>query len=81
MNKLSSIALSAALVAAGVGASVSAEAHTYVGVGCPGDVVIAPAGYARPYCAPYYYAHGRYGHREFARDRFDRFHPERWDRR
>jgi len=71
MNKLSSIALSAALVVAGVATSVSAEARPYVGVGpsCPG------------YGRPSYYAHDRYWHHEFNRDRFDRFHHERWDRR
>lgn len=66
MNKLSSVALSAALVIAGVGATASAEAHPYVG---------------RPYYAPYFYSHGRYWHREFERDRYDRFHHERWERR
>lgn len=79
MNKLSSIALSAALVVTGVTASVSAQARPYVGVGpsCPGGVMVEPLGYARPY----YYAHDRYWHHEFDRDRFDRFHHERWDRR
>ena len=82
MNTLSSVALSAALVVAGVGASVSAQAHPIVsvGVGCPG-VVIEPAGYVRPYYGPYYYAHGRYWRHDFDRDRYDRFHHERWDRR
>jgi hypothetical protein len=79
MNKLSSIALSAALVVAGVGASVSAEARPYVsvGVGYPG-VVIEPVGYGRPYYGPYFHEHGRYWRHEFYRDRF---HHERWDRR
>jgi hypothetical protein len=83
MNKISSVALGAVLVVAGVGASASAEARPFVrvGVGCPGDVVIAPFGYGRPYYGPYFYAHGRYWRHEFDRDRFDRFHHERWDRR
>jgi hypothetical protein len=71
MNKLSSLALSIVIVLAGVAASVSAEARPYVGVGasCPG------------YARASYYAHDRYWHHEFRRDRFDRFHHERWDRR
>jgi hypothetical protein len=82
MNKLSSVALSAALVVAGVGASVSAEAHPYVsvGVGFPG-VVVEPVGYGRVYYRPYYYEHRRYCRHEFDRDRYDRYHHERWDRR
>jgi hypothetical protein len=82
MNKLSSLALSAALVVAGVGASVSAEAHPYVSVsvGFPG-VVVEPVGYGRAYYGPYYYEHRRYWRHEFDRDRYDRYHHERWDRR
>lgn len=50
MNKLSSVALSAALVVAGVGASVSAEAHPYFGVGIdlPRVVVVIPIFMRRP---------------------------------
>jgi hypothetical protein len=90
MNKLSSVALSAVLVVAGVGASVSAEAHPYVsvGIGIPGVAVVDPFPYAPAYFAPYYYAHGRYWHRDYDRDRGERFHSRwehdgehRWDRR
>jgi hypothetical protein len=84
MNKLSSVALSAALVVAGVGATVSAEAHPYVGVvvGAPDGLVVETAGYGRPYYyGPYDYWHGRYWHHEFGRGRFERFHHERWERR
>jgi hypothetical protein len=88
MNKLSTVALSAALAVAGVGASVSAESHPYVsvGIGFPG-LVVEPFGYARPYYAPYYYA-GRYWHRDYDRVRDDHFRrrldrdgDRRWDRR
>jgi hypothetical protein len=76
MNKLSSAALSAALVVAGVGASVSAEAHPYLSalVGCPGGAVVERIGYARPFYARDYHAHGRYWHHEFERGRYERFH-------
>jgi len=79
MNKLSSIALSAALVVVGVGASVSAEAHPFVtvGVGIP-TVVVQPFGYAPVYGGPYYYLYRRYWH-DYDRDRYYRFH-RRWDR-
>jgi hypothetical protein len=80
MNRLSSIALSAALAVVGVGASVSAEARPYVAVGCPGGLVAERVGYARPYFAPYY-THGRYWHREIERERFDRFRHEHGERR
>jgi hypothetical protein len=80
MNKLSSVALSAALVVAGVGASLSAEAHPFVtvGVGIP-SVVVQPFGYAPVYGGPYYYGYRRYWHRDYDRDRDYRFH-RRWDR-
>jgi hypothetical protein len=88
MNKLSSVALGAALVVAGVGASVSAEAHPYVsvGIGFPGVAVVEPFAYAPGYYAPYYYAHGRYWHRDYDRDdhfrrRWDHDGDRRWDRR
>jgi hypothetical protein len=83
MNKLSSVALSVALVVVGVGAAVSAEARPLVevGVGIPGGAVIEPVGYYGPYYGPYFYSHGRYWHHEFGRGRYDRFHHERWDRR
>ena len=83
MNKLSSVALSAALVAAGLGASVSAEARPYVGVdiGYPQGMLIEPVDYGHRYFRPYFDSHGRYWHREFERHRYDRFHHERWDRR
>jgi hypothetical protein len=83
MNKLSSVALSAVLVVAGMGASVSAESHPYVsvGVGCPGGAVVERIGYERPFYARYYYARGRYWHQEFAQDRYERFHRDHWDRR
>ena len=82
MNKLSSVVLSAALVVAGVGASVSAEAHPYlsVGVGYPGGAVIEPVGYGRPFYGPYHFEHGRYWRHEFDHGRYDRFHHG-WDRR
>ena len=80
MNKLSSIALSAALVIAGAGASITAEAHpsVIVGVGFPGEAVIEPVGYVHP---PGFWARDRYWHHEFERGRYDRFHHERWYRR
>jgi hypothetical protein len=90
MNKLSSVALSAVLVVAGVGASVSAQAHPYVsvGIGLPGVAVVESFSYAPAYFAPYYYTHGRYWNRDYDRDRGDRFHhrrdhdgDHRWDRR
>jgi hypothetical protein len=82
MNTLSSVALSAVLAVVGVGASVSAQAHPYVtvGVDCPSGVIAERVGYVRPYFAPYF-AQGRYRHREFERERFDRFRRDRGDRR
>ena len=86
MNKLASVALSAALGVAGVSHSVSAEAHPYVSVGIalPGVAVVEPSyppGYYAPYYyAPYYYAHGRYWHRDYDHDRYEHFHRH-WDRR
>jgi hypothetical protein len=71
MNKLSSVALSAALVVAGVGASVSAQARPYV-------AVVGPFGYAPDHCGPYCYEHGRYWHRGYGHYRFDRFRRDRW---
>jgi hypothetical protein len=87
MRKLSSVALSAALVVVGVGASLSAEAHPFVtvAVGIP-TVVVRPFGYAPVNGGHYYYANGRYRH-DYDRDRDDRFHhrrdrdDRRWDRR
>ncbi len=81
MNKWSSVAVSAALAVAGVGASVSAEAHPYltVGVDVPAIAVVGP--YGRAYCGPYCYEHGRYWRRDYDRYRFDRFPRERWYRR
>src|SRR5258708_17729366 len=66
MNKLSSVALSAALVVAGVAASVSAEAHPYVNVavGYPDGTVVERFGYERPSYPRYYYERGRYRHRD-----------------
>ena len=60
MNKWSFVAASAALAVAGVGASVSAEAHPYltVGVDVPA-VVVGRFGHAPVYCGPYCYEHGR----------------------
>jgi hypothetical protein len=81
MNKLSSVALSAALVVAGVGASVSAEARSYVSVACPGSVVVERIGYGRPFYSRDYYARGRYWRHGFERGRYERFHGEHWDRR
>jgi hypothetical protein len=83
MNKWSSVAVSAALVVAGVGASVSAEAHPYltVGVDVPAVAVVAPYGHAPVYCGLYCYEHGRYWRRDYDRYRFDRFPRERWYRR
>jgi hypothetical protein len=82
MNKWSSVAVSAALVVAGVGASVSAEAHPYftVGVDVPAVVRVDPYGRAL-YCGAYCYEHGRYWRRDYDRRRFDRFPRERWYRR
>jgi hypothetical protein len=77
MNKLSSIALSAALVVAGVAAGATAEARPYVAGSYAGGVVREPGRYGRPY----FYAHDRYWHHEFYRDRYDRFHHERWEHR
>jgi hypothetical protein len=83
MSKLSSVASSAALVIAGVGASVSAEARPYVsvGVGYPGGAVVERVGYVRPYYARYYHARGLYRHHEFERGRYERFRHDHWDRR
>lgn len=61
MIKLSSVAMSAVLVAAGLCASTAAD--------------------ARPCDAPYHRFHDRYWGHEFHRDRYDRHHHERWDRR
>jgi len=81
MNKLSSVALSAALVVAGVGASVPAEARSYVSATCPGGAVVERIGYAQPFYARDYYARGRYWHHGFERGRYEHFHHEHWDRR
>ena len=85
MYKFASVALTAALGVAGVAQSAPAEAHPYVrvGIGFPGVAVVEPF-----YYAPVYYAHGRYWHRDYDRDRDDHFHrrwdhdrDRRWDRR
>jgi hypothetical protein len=82
MNRLSSVALSAALAVVGVGASVSAQAHPYLaaGIGCPTGAIAERAGYVRPYFAPFY-AHGPYWQREFERQRLERFWREHGERR
>ena len=77
MNKLSSIALSAALVIAGVAASASAEARPYVAGGHAGGVVPEPVRHGRPN----FHTHGQFWHHQSYHDRYDRFHHERWDRR
>jgi hypothetical protein len=77
MNKLSSIALSAALLVAGVAGSAAAEARPYVEVGYPGGAVVETVGYRRPYLD----AHDRYRHYQSYLDRHDRFRHERWNRR
>jgi hypothetical protein len=90
MYKFASVALTAALGVAGVAQSAPAEAHPYVsvGIGLPGVAVVDPFYYAPAYYGPYYSAHGRYWHRDYDRDRDDRFHrrwdhdrDRRWDRR
>lgn len=83
MDKWSSVAASAALVVAGAGASVSAEAHPYltVGIDVPPVAMVGRFGSAAVYCAPYCYEHGRYWRRDYDRYRFDRFPRERWQRR
>jgi hypothetical protein len=83
MNKLSSVALSAALVVFGVGTGVSAQARPYVAVGLdvPAVAVVGPFGYAPLYCGPYCYEHGRYWRRDYNHYRFDRFPRDRWHRR
>jgi hypothetical protein len=81
MNKWSFVAASAALVVAGVGASVSAEAHPYLTVGVDVPAVAVRFGHAPVYCGPYCYEHGRYWRRDYDRFRFDRFPRERWYRR
>ena len=81
MNKWSLVAVSAALVVAGVGASVSAEAHPYLTVGVDVPAVAVPVGRAPVYCGPFCYEHGRYWRRDYDRYRFDRFPRERWYRR
>lgn len=75
MNKLSSVALSVALVVAGVGASVSAEAHPYFGIGIdvPRVAVVEPYSYAPGYDAPYYYG-GGYWRGGYNRDRGEWFY-------
>ena len=62
MNKWAFVAVSAALAVAGVGASVSAEAHPYltVGVDVPAVAVVGRFGHAPVFCGPYCYEHGRY---------------------
>jgi hypothetical protein len=82
-DKWSSVAVSAALAVAGVGASVSAEAHPYltVGVDVPVVAVVGPFGHAPVYCGRYCYEHGRYWRRNYDRYRFDRFPRDRWYRR
>jgi hypothetical protein len=86
MFKLATVALTAVVGAAGIAASVPAEAHPYitVGVGLPG-VVIEPFAYAPRYYAPYASVrgpYGRYWHRDYDRgydrDRYEHFH-RRWD--
>ena len=83
MNKWSFVAVSAALAVAGVGASVSAEAHPYltVGVDVPAVAVVGRFGHPPVYCGPYCYELGRYWRRDYDRHRFDRFPRERWYRR
>jgi hypothetical protein len=81
MNKLLTVALSGALVVAGVGAGVSAEARSHVGVACPGGAVVERIGYARPFYARDSHARGWYWRHEFERDRYDRFHRDHWDPR
>jgi hypothetical protein len=81
MNELSSVALSAALVVLGVGASVSAEARSYVSIACPRGAVVKRFGYARPFYAQDSFARGRYWRHEIERDRYERFHRDHWDRR
>jgi hypothetical protein len=83
MNKLSSVALSTALVVAGVGASVSAEAHPNASalVGYPGGAAVERIGYARPFYARDSFPRGRFWRHEFERDRYERFHRNHWDRR
>ena len=81
MNKLSSVALSAVLVIAGVGARVTAEASSYASVACPGGAVVERTGYARPFYAWDFFARGRYWHHGFERGRYERFHRDHWDRR
>jgi hypothetical protein len=79
MYKLASVALSAALGVAGVAQTAPAKADPYisVGIGFPGVAVVASP-YAPAYYGPYYYWQGRYWHRDYDRDRDDRFH-RRWD--
>ena len=82
MKRWSFVAVSAALAVAGVGASVSAEAHPYLTVGVDAPVAVAaPFGHAPVDCGPMYYEHGRYWRRDYDRYRFDRFPRDRWYRR
>lgn len=81
MFKLATVAMTAAIGAAGVAASVPAEAHPYVsvGVGLP-EVFVGPVAYAPRYYAPYAYVHGpegHYWHRDYDHGRYD-FHHH-WD--
>jgi Spy/CpxP family protein refolding chaperone len=69
MNKLTSVALSAALVVAGLGATVTAEAH-------PNE----PVGHGRAHHGTHF-SHGWHGHRGLGRHRHDRLHHERSERR
>jgi hypothetical protein len=70
MFKLTSVALCAALGAAGVGASLPVAA-------CQVVDVVRPVAYVPVHYRPYY-GHDRYGRPEYVR--FDRFH-HRWDGR
>jgi hypothetical protein len=82
VNKWSSVTVCAALVVAGVGASVSAEAHPYFTVGVDVTGVVRVDSYGRAlFCGPYCFEHGRFWRRDYDRHRFDRFPRERWYRR
>jgi len=81
MNNFSSIALSAALAVAGVGAAASAQAHPYasVDVAAVDYAPIERVGVWRPYYRPYFRPYGMYRHHEFGRGGYERFYHRRWD--
>ena len=82
MCKLALLTVSALLGVAGVGHSVTAEAHSHVTIviDLPRLGIIEPFAYVPGYYAPYHIRYCRSWHRDFDRDRPEQVH-RRWDRR